>query len=984
MLAFLITVLLVFLQGATALFEDQAGKFDWMQRYVGRVDYLYWDQSHYMGKRLLVGTDKNALAAINVHNGSIAWRQILEEGEKGRINTLLHQGNGLVSVSGNGKFVRSWIPSSGFLQWETVLKHDPSSVATAVFVGNRRVESIAVLSGEILFNLKPTDGSEIFKVLLPDSDTVKYQHLHSIDRESYIVGVVAESHVVVVVVNGEGKIKTKTTVKAPWFKADTSCLITSDNLVCHDSTSMSIQTLVLLGGDTFIPTLLTDVGIKDSVIALEKAGHEISSGKSGIFVCRLQSGFIGLLKVGSNGLVTSVNTSPRLLSAQMTRHGDKQVLFTLESIDTEIVKMSGVDISTGSSLKDLSHKITYSKSYGQPLRCDALLFTKKDGHIGYKAIIRSEDYTLHLVHKAGRIAWRREEALAYILAVEMVDLPVSESQAKFEDEFGSQQNDVLTMFVNRLTSQVGQVKSLIQYIIQRMKGHRHHQPSSSVDDDEEIEIEEDDDDDDDDEEELTRDEFNLNKIILAVTRPGKLFGIRSQNGHIIWHHYISKIAPFDSNGKDKLLLFVMRTTAHIGLDPQCLVLGKSKVNGKGLLYAFNPVTGAPVADIPSSGKNLLYTVLQASMFSEPDNNFLKGVLILDDTYTVHTYPASYKKTLKTFLPAVFFHTVNIIDGEILGYRVVNNRGKIQTENIWSINMQQNLQTITNVLPKRASEVVHSQGRVLGDRSVLYKYLNPNLAVVTAEGEEPSLPSQKTPSNFLNVYLIDLISGNIVFHATHRRVRGPVHVVHSENWVVYNFYSQKNRRNEMVILEMYEGKEQSNSTAFSSFNPPPVPMVMRQAYIFPAHISTMAATITEKGITSKHVIVSLKFGGLLSLPKAFLDPRRPVTPTQQHMEEGTIPYVPEIPINMEAIVNYNKSVYGINGIHTGSAGLESTSLILAYGLDLFYTRVNPSKMFDVLKDDFDYIFISSVLIGMIVVSVVSQKLAARKALNRAWR
>ena len=54
------------------------------------------------------------------------------------------------------------------------------------------------------------------------------------------------------------------------------------------------------------------------------------------------------------------------------------------------------------------------------------------------------------------------------------------------------------------------------------------------------------------------------------------------------------------------------------------------------------------------------------------------------------------------------------------------------------------------------------------------------------------------------------------------------------------------------------------------------------------------------------------------------------------------------------------------------------------LDLFYTRVNPSKMFDVLKDDFDYIFISSVLIGMIVVSIVSQKLAARKALNRAWR
>ena len=45
---------------------------------------------------------------------------------------------------------------------------------------------------------------------------------------------------------------------------------------------------------------------------------------------------------------------------------------------------------------------------------------------------------------------------------------------------------------------------------------------------------------------------------------------------------------------------------------------------------------------------------------------------------------------------------------------------------------------------------------------------------------------------------------------------------------------------------------------------------------------------------------------------------------------------------------------------------------------------PSKMFDVLKEDFDYFFISSVLVGMIVVSVVSQKLAARKALNRMWK
>ena len=53
-------------------------------------------------------------------------------------------------------------------------------------------------------------------------------------------------------------------------------------------------------------------------------------------------------------------------------------------------------------------------------------------------------------------------------------------------------------------------------------------------------------------------------------------------------------------------------------------------------------------------------------------------------------------------------------------------------------------------------------------------------------------------------------------------------------------------------------------------------------------------------------------------------------------------------------------------------------------DLFFTRVTPSKMFDVLKDDFDHYFIALVLGGMIAVSVISRKLAARKALNRAWK
>lgn len=42
------------------------------------------------------------------------------------------------------------------------------------------------------------------------------------------------------------------------------------------------------------------------------------------------------------------------------------------------------------------------------------------------------------------------------------------------------------------------------------------------------------------------------------------------------------------------------------------------------------------------------------------------------------------------------------------------------------------------------------------------------------------------------------------------------------------------------------------------------------------------------------------------------------------------------------------------------------------------------MFDVLKEDFDFYFISLVMLGMFLVTFITQKLAARKALNKAWK
>lgn len=56
-----------------------------------------------------------------------------------------------------------------------------------------------------------------------------------------------------------------------------------------------------------------------------------------------------------------------------------------------------------------------------------------------------------------------------------------------------------------------------------------------------------------------------------------------------------------------------------------------------------------------------------------------------------------------------------------------------------------------------------------------------------------------------------------------------------------------------MIELYEGMELYNSTVFSSLDRPHAPQVLQQSYIFPSSISTMEATLTEKGITSRHLL-----------------------------------------------------------------------------------------------------------------------------------
>uniref|UniRef100_A0A8C9SQP6 ER membrane protein complex subunit 1 n=1 Tax=Scleropages formosus TaxID=113540 RepID=A0A8C9SQP6_SCLFO len=926
-----------------AVYEDQVGKFDWRQQYVGKVLFAHFESHSQASKKLILATDKNIVASLNPRTGDLFWRQVDKAGPEGHIDTLLFHGQDAVVVTGNGRLLRSWESSVGALNWEMLL--DPGSFLAAVLVGTQdSVKFVAVLKKATVSLHYLSNGHQKWTETLPDSDTVHYQAVYSSGgSQLFVLGVVPHSHLSIITFNIEdGEITSQRSVDAPWLSSiQARCTVVGQGvLICADASTLSLYMLPLSSEEPVglqqvpLQSLDLDLALGFQPVLLTTQPNPARPPLAQFFL-QLGPDHHVLLQLSDGHLSPLRDFQPAFLVSFATT-GEKTVAAVLSPKNETVSSKEGAcsvslySADSGRRLLDTTVTIHLDPNGGKPEKLYVHAFLKKDDSVGYRVLVQTEDHTITFLQQPGRIVWTREEALADVVTMEMVDLPLTGTQAELEGEFGKKADGLAAMVLKRLSSQLILLQAWIAHLWKLFYDAR--KPRSQVKNEVTIET-------------LARDEFNLQKMMVMVTASGKLFGIDSKSGMVLWKHYLRNVQP---NAVFKLM--VQRTTAHFPHPPQCTLLIKDKETGLAALHVFNPIFGKKSHVTPPT---LSRPVLQSLLLPLMDQDYSKVLLLIDDEYKVGDLLSRGEERLKWY----------------------HGRMKL----IWEVVIPPEVQKIVAVKGKRANEHVHSQGRVMGDRSVLYKYLNPNLLAVVTE----SVDTHQERS-FVGVFLIDGVTGRIIHEAVQRKARGPIHLVHSENWVVYEYWNAKSRRNEFSVLELFEGTELYNSTVFSSLDRPHLPQVLQQSYIFPSSISTMEATLTEKGITSRHLLVGLPSGAILSLPKMFLDPRRPEMATEQSREENLIPYAPEMPIRTEWFINYNQSVTRVRGIYTAPSGLESTCLVVAYGLDIFQTRVYPSKQFDVLKDDYDYVLISSVLFGLFFATMISKRLAQVKLLNRAWR
>jgi len=285
----------------------------------------------------------------------------------------------------------------------------------------------------------------------------------------------------------------------------------------------------------------------------------------------------------------------------------------------------------------------------------------------------------------------------------------------------------------------------------------------------------------------------------------------------------------------------------------------------------------------------------------------------------------------------------------------------------------------------SQHVVYSSLKILYDSSALEKYLNPSLLAIIA-----TYPFSGQTSEHVKIFLIDSVTGNTVHSSVIPAASGRVGIVQAENNVFYYYWSTKYVRSEIGVIELYHKSIDWSRKEFSSFVESQCcdVTVFQQNFIFGHLITTMAVTKTLQEIAPKQILIGMFSGQILGLPKNILDARRPpkLAPGAQPLpaEAGIIPYDPYIPINPKAIVNYYNRVESLQEIVTAPSYLESTSLVIAYGLDVFFTRTAPSNSFDILNSDFNYQALVLTTVTLFIFTIVSSQIAKRQDLIRKWK
>lgn len=631
-----------------------------------------------------------------------------------------------------------------------------------------------------------------------------------------------------------------------------------------------------------------------------------------------------------------------------TSENEGELFFTRITNDKMVLYSSTSKIELG------SYPLAPSSS-GLALHAVSEVVKKSEGYAVRSVMATTEDNWVMV--KNGALGWERTEGLSGAVAAAFAEIPEVETLAKALDV--EAHSNPIAAYSHRLSRHIGELQNLPGYLSQvPMRLLNAVVPGDATPVDAGA---------------LARDNFGFRKLVILATERGRVFCLDTANaGAVVWNHKVFDIPAgqkWDVKG-----IFVDNAAGEVtvrGGEDEYIVM---RVANGTTVELGAPVDGRTIqatAVVDSAeGKHLLSVAEGGVLPAVPKDEAPKDTLVVRGP-----------------------------DNSINGMKFTTSSSSEQAhaDAIWTFRPATG-ERVLSVSSRPPHDPVASIGRALADRSVLYKYLNPNLILVTAVNDAAST---------LSLYLLDSVSGAVVYSASHKDVdtTQDIATALSENWFTYTFFSAATGTTsaqgyQLVISELYESALPNDRGAnpsgnYSSLEPSEVPdslttpHVVSQSFIIPEPISHLGVTQTRQGITSRVLIASLpRSNGILAIPRNLVDARRQVRekgkPSANDMEEGVVPYSPILDFDPRGLLSHERQVVGVRNIITSPALLESTSLVFAYGLDVFGTRAMPSGTFDVLGVGFNKVTLTSTVVGLFAAVMMVAPIVRRKMIDGKWR
>ncbi|KAL8386968.1 hypothetical protein RB595_010258 [Gaeumannomyces hyphopodioides] len=661
------------------------------------------------------------------------------------------------------------------------------------------------------------------------------------------------------------------------------------------------------------------------------------------------TGAIATSSVGANVYFTRITQSEMILVAS-TSHA------VLGRWPFKFVPHAGVD-----EVVDVSHAVAE--------------VVKKNGDnyaVRAAALTVNEDWVLA---RNGELGWVRPEGLSGAVAGAWAEIPESESLAKtLEAEAHS---NPIEAYLHRARRHAADLEHLPDWLAQlptRILGSVFGTEASTSG-------------------ALVRDSFGFNKIVVLATRRGRVYGLNAGNrGQVLWNCKVfsgSGAAGWEIKG---LYVDDSKGTVAIRASDGELVALKTdsgEVVESELPGLTSEVQSTALVD-SASGPWLLPIPKGGEMGPLPAELAPKQTVVIrvgDELRGVKYMPVGDAKTSE---PAVTWT-----------FRPAPGR------------------TIVEMTTRPAHDPVASIGRVLGDRTVKYKYLNKNTLLVVAADAEAST---------LTTYLLDTVSGELLSSATYAGVDAarPVTCAMSENFFACSFFgdyalqedpSQSVKGHLVAVTDLYESELANDRGALgdpapgaaANFSPVApledptaaggaaslLPHVTSQTWVLAAGpAAALAVTTTRQGVSSRQILAYLpESRQLAALHRAVLEPRRPVgrDPTAHEAEEGLARYGPAVDVDPKLVVSHELDLLLPSAaaprrgaiIVTAPAVVESTCLVLAFGVDVYVTRVAPSFVFDILGRGFSKVSLVGTVLALSAGVAALGPVVRRKQINLRW-